>query len=202
MHSRGYERVIEKLGVTGREYYDGFSPDDFNGLLDSEITDVRNILLERARQHDGVSLRALKFLLPTAEYVHLLKQLRDTVDTVDLFDAQVVTALCEIRNDEDSWGRLIDCLERGDRSAKIWIFGQLEGRSVPLYARARLLSVLKAMIPQERDEVLLLHASGAILLLCGVVPKTPSYIDASERLENPDPRIRAQALTAIDLYIE
>lgn len=201
MHSKGYERVIEKLSVTGREYYDGFSSDDFNGLSESEITDVRNTFLERARGRDGVSLRALKFLLPKVEYVHLLEELRDAVGTIDLFVAQVATALREIRNDEDSWRHLIDCLERGDRFAKTWIFGQLEGLSVPPDARSRLLSVLKAMIPAERNEVLLLHASGAILQLCGVVPKTPVYIDISERLENSDPRVRVKALTRLDLHV-
>src|SRR5258708_7028413 len=124
MHTVGYQRLIEMLNLTGREYLDGFSSGDFVGLSDTETYDISVVLNDRAKKGDAVALDGLKILLPSDKYLHLLEELVGAQPVGGLFYAQVVTSICEMRSDDQLWSRLVDCLVHGDTSAKRWVLSR------------------------------------------------------------------------------
>jgi hypothetical protein len=195
MHTSGYNYLMEKLHASGREYLDGFSSDDFCGLSEAEAHEIRDVLVDRASRGDGVALDGLGKLLPKDNYLRFLEELIVTQEDGRLFYAQLTTSICRIRGDTDIWHRLVGCLERGDLATKRWVLGQIARLSVPPHVHSMLTDAVKTIVQDEHNKVVLILASGVMLELCHIKPKTPSYIEFSRRLQSPDKRERRQALT-------
>lgn len=197
MHTSGYNNLIERLHSSGREYLDGFSSDDFRGLTETEAHEVRYALIDRASRGDGVALDGLDKLLPKDKYLHFLEELIATQEADRLFYAQLATSICKIRGGTDIWNRLIDCLKRGDTATKRWVLGQIPSLSIPPDVHSMLMDAVKAIVQDERNKAALILASGVMLELCHIKPKTSTYIEFSRRLQSPDTRDRCQALTEL-----
>jgi len=197
MHTSGYNNLIERLQSSGREYLDGFSSDDFRGLTEVEAHEIRDVLVDRATRGDGVALDGLGKLLPRDRYLHFLEELIVTQEAGRLFYAQLATAICKIRGGTDIWNRLLDCLERGDIATKRWVLGQIPSLSVPHDVHSVLIDAVNAIVQDERNKDALILASGVMLELCHIKPKTSMYIEFSRRLQSPDRRDRRQALTEL-----
>jgi hypothetical protein len=197
MHTATYERLQKRLTLSGRDYLDGFSSLDFEGLTADEFEEIREVLAERARHGDGVSLDALQQILPIEDFCDFAERLL-TDDMDDLFAAQLVTSICKIRRSESDWSRVLKLLSHSDVSARRWLINWLPSILISDSQVSGLLRILAELIQKESDQSMLVGESVLLLLVKGFVPKSSQLVEYAKRLQSADRRERKKALVELD----
>ncbi len=193
MHTASYDNLQKRLASSGRDYFEGFSHSDFDGLASDELAEIKGILLARARRGDGVSLDALRQILPSDEFFDFASALLQE-NLADLFAAQLVTAVCEDRCSESAWTRALQLLSHGDGSARRWLLNKLPSNAIPDTQKIGLLKTLADLIQKESDQGMLIGESSLLLLTKGFAPRSPELATYAKRLQSPDLRERKQTL--------
>lgn len=199
MPSAAYENIMKRLGQSGRDYYDGFSGDDFVGLKQSEISDVQDRLLERARKGDGVALDGLRKLLSPDQYFALAYALISEHNVGTLLQAQAIVSICDICGDsrQDIWNHFLDCLVQSDLAARRFILGKVSELTPPPEIYEGIAGYLSGLIRTESNPTMLMLESGALLRFAGFAPQTAEYIEFARRLQNLNQVDREAAISEI-----
>lgn len=197
MSTDAYQSFLRRLEQTGREYYDGFAAADFAGLTEAEFGEIRRILLSRARGGDGVSLKALRFVLSAQEVAAFADEMLAARGSTEFFDADLAIALYDIREDDASWGQLMRVLESGDEFARQLIINKLSTIDVPTPKSQHLAQLLRARIPEEKNNIVLLGEVAVLLKLLGFKPASAEMAASAKRLQSADRRERVKELERI-----
>jgi hypothetical protein len=195
MSTDAYLRVRTKLQQTGREYLDGFSWHDFEGLSLQEYGEIVDSLKTRAAAGDGVSFAALEIVLSREELLEFAKDLLklDACPT-SLHHARLLTAIFGRTADEQVWRSLVNVLAQGDAAARLWALNNLQVENLSPQRMNELSVLLPKLINQERDEALLISLVADFLVTRRLVPKSSQYIQYAKRLRSPNLKERRAAL--------
>lgn len=197
MSTRAYECLSAKLNILGREYFEGFSVADFAGLTSEELAEAIDVFKIRARQRDGVSLDALKRILPSEDFLRFAEEVLLDIKGTEVFVAQLVTAIFEISPNNFTWGRLLSVLRTSNLQGRRWILNRVSPDQVSEEWRFELARVLARLILKEPDPSLLLSESVSLLLARGFTPKSDLIAEYAKRLQDADKQNRKIALTEL-----
>jgi len=193
MQTAAYERLHKRLALSGRDYLEGFSSSDFEGLTTAELEEICEELTERTQNGDGVALDALRQILPLEDFYNFAERLL-TEEANDLFAAQLVTSICEVRRGDSAWSRMLRLLGHSDVSARRWLINRLPSILIPDSQISGLLRILAELIQKESDQSMLVGESVLLLLVKGFAPKSSQLVEYASRLQSADRRERKQAL--------
>jgi hypothetical protein len=202
MHSPSYQNLQKKLNSTGREYMEGFSSSDFEGLTSSEWIEIVNSLKLRAEKHDGVSLDGLRCALKESDFLEFAKDLLARHADAGLFSAQLLTTIIRYSIAADMWHRLIVMLKDGDEASQRWILNNLPLEGLSEQWAREITSVLAEQIEKESDKAMLASRVGAFLLIKKYVPRSEEFIRLARQLQEVDRRDRKRTLEELGYQTE
>jgi hypothetical protein len=194
MSSSAYINIQRKLSLQGKEYFEGFDPQDFYGLSETERSDVVATLVARSRRGDGVSFRALAHILAPAEYIEFAESLLATWPKRDLFGSELATEVFNRTHKDSVLDTTLDLLRSGDVFGKQWILNNLSYDVLTATQSGRVVEALKNIVRTEKDSGLLLAAAVNLLSALGFTPRSAEFIRLAKILRDRNQVTRNRAL--------
>lgn len=193
--TEAFNRFMNQAASRGREYGDGFNSSHFDGLTQSELTNVLRILEERALDGDTIAINATSFI-NSNDAVSILEKVlsksgslgRKAINQASLEAYKITRQRKYLDNMFDNLGL---CSEQ-EKWHCIQMLCSIEyGNEWFEEAKA----VFEKVVLDEKDEVLRHSAAKKILLETGISEGTSIYQEKIKQLVNDERKVREKALS-------
>jgi hypothetical protein len=193
--TEAFNRFMSQAGSQGREYGDGFNSSHFDGLTQSELTNVLRILEERALDGDTIAINATSFINLNDALSILEKVLSKSGSLGRKAINQASLEAYKITRQRKYLDNMFDSLDLCSEQEKWHCIQMLCSIEYGSEWFEEVKAVFEKVVLDEQDEVLRHLAAKKILLESGISEGTTIYQEKIKQLINEERKVREKALS-------